>query len=245
MKIFTIVAMVAVTGTASARNIDLSAAPRITVCVERTSSDLVMVDAKLITSKIFATAGVNVNWSKWDRCPADSLYISLQQDARPSDHPRALAYALPYEGTHIVLFWDRITNTAGPIALPFLLAHVLVHEITHILQGVDHHSDSGVMKAEYSAADIAGMRVRALPFTAEDLYLIHAGMKSRWANRTQIGDRTNGDIEEKNITSVMVPRTTPPSRWKIPPGDSLKMCLTGSPPDSWHSQCLTTPELDA
>jgi hypothetical protein len=29
----------------------------------------------------------------------------------------------------------------------FVLAHVLVHEITHILQGIDRHSESGVMKS--------------------------------------------------------------------------------------------------
>ena len=38
-----------------------------------------------------------------------------------------------------------------------LLAHVLVHEITHVLEGVDRHTGQGVMKARWTEDDLALM----------------------------------------------------------------------------------------
>ena len=59
------------------------------------------------------------------------------------------------------------------------LAHVLVHEITHILQASDRHSDSGVMKARWIAQDYEAMARKPLRFTSEDLDLIHRGAAAR------------------------------------------------------------------
>jgi hypothetical protein len=86
---------------------------------------------------------------------------------------------LPYEGTHIVLFWDRIASAGSARDTPYLLAHVLVHEVTHILQGVPRHSETGVMKAVFTATDVGGMEFHLLPFTAEDLELIRSGLQAR------------------------------------------------------------------
>ena len=61
-----------------------------------------------------------------------------------------LAYALPYEGTHIVILFDRVRKMQ-PNYVPAVLAHVLVHEVTHILQGIQRHSESGVMKAHWDS----------------------------------------------------------------------------------------------
>jgi hypothetical protein len=62
---------------------------------------------------------------------------------------------------------------------PALLAHVLVHEITHILQGVDRHSETGVMKARWTTADYVQIRAQPLPFTDWDIDLIQEGLASR------------------------------------------------------------------
>jgi hypothetical protein len=130
--------------------------------------------------KMFAAAGVTIDWRAWNECPDDGIRVSLSLNAPVSENPGCFGYALPYEGTHIVLYWDRIASAAGP-DLPWLLAHVLVHEVTHILQGVMRHSDSGVMKAKFTATDIVNMKFHPLGFTDEDLYLIQAGMRTRLA----------------------------------------------------------------
>jgi hypothetical protein len=49
---------------------------------------------------------------------------------------------------------------------------VLVHEITHILQGVDRHSESGIMKAQWTIDDYRAMASKPLSFTPLDVKLI-------------------------------------------------------------------------
>jgi hypothetical protein len=71
------------------------------------------------------------------------------------------------------VFYDRIKQKPAPGEL---LAHVMVHEITHILQGISRHSDSGVMKANWSGEDFQRMRYKVLPFAEEDVVLIHRGL---------------------------------------------------------------------
>jgi hypothetical protein len=78
--------------------------------------------------------------------------------------------------TLITVFLDRIEKTDFPA---FVLAHVMVHEITHIVQGVSRHSDTGLMKARWTAHDILKMRNGPLPFTREDLDLIYRGLSTR------------------------------------------------------------------
>ena len=65
----------------------------------------------------------------------------------------------------------------NPALVPYLLAHVLVHEIGHILQGIDRHSGSGVMKARWSSADYHEMARLHFGFTQEDIELIRIGLR--------------------------------------------------------------------
>lgn len=60
-----------------------------------------------------------------------------------------------------------------------LLAHVLVHEITHILQGTCRHSDTGIMKARWTHQDYMEMGQKPLSFTEKDLQLIRTGLAKR------------------------------------------------------------------
>jgi hypothetical protein len=184
MKTLAMVATMAITaaaGTAVARNIEFPVGPVVVVCVDNAIPGGTLNRARLIASRMFATAGVTIDWRGWSACPAGGIRVSLSQDTPESERPNTFAYALPYEGTHIVLFWDRIARSAQPEAVPFLLAHVLVHEVTHILQGVNRHSETGVMKASFETADIPRMQYHPLPFTDEDLELIHAGIIARQA----------------------------------------------------------------
>jgi hypothetical protein len=90
------------------------------------------------------------------------------------EHPGAMAYALPYSRTTIVVFYDRVQAAA----VPPLLAHVLAHEITHVLEGLAVHSATGIMKAKWTSKDYVEMRRRALQFTDEDVILIRHGLDS-------------------------------------------------------------------
>jgi hypothetical protein len=167
------------------------AAGKVLVCVDSGSYELnpvsmvVLTRAEGISSKMFKSAGVAVEWHstgmgacrKPQRTPA--IMLDFAADTPASQYPGALAYALPYEGVHIVVLFDRIEkDAAGPIQVSPLLAHVLTHEITHILQGIARHSETGVMKARWDSHDFLQMTRAPLPFTPEDIALIQTGLRS-------------------------------------------------------------------
>jgi hypothetical protein len=90
-----------------------------------------------------------------------------------------MAYTMPYRegGARIYVFVDRVAAMVPPSRIGPLLGHVLVHEITHGLQGVSRHSPRGVMKAHWDTPDFRAMEVHPLPFDDQDVLLIHAGIK--------------------------------------------------------------------
>ncbi len=57
----------------------------------------------------------------------------------------------------------------------------MVHELTHVIEGTSRHSASGVMKAHWDPHGYRQMQRVPLPFAAEDIELIHAGMRARAA----------------------------------------------------------------
>lgn len=134
--------------------------------------------AEDLAGEMFAHAGVRINW-RVGHPKGEAIMVGMS-DVPSSNHPGALAFALPYEGFHITVFYDRIQKGFPPNLAPTILAHVLVHEITHILQGVDRHSETGVMKAHWTPADYAQMMLaKPLPFTDWDVKLIQQGLASR------------------------------------------------------------------
>jgi hypothetical protein len=108
-----------------------------------------------------------------------AIVIRLAEQT-PADYlPGVLAFARVYEGVHITVFWDRIERQPRFAPPVVVLAHVLVHEITHILQTVNRHSESGVMKSRWTAEDHREMASKPLQFTPLDVELIQHGLDSR------------------------------------------------------------------
>ncbi|HWC95487.1 MAG TPA: hypothetical protein VG456_02025 [Candidatus Sulfopaludibacter sp.] len=116
---------------------------------------------------------------------AEVVETALTNQEAAGYHPGALAYATlgVGSGTRIQVFYDRIQAAGPPSATSAILAHVLVHEITHILEGVERHSETGVMKARWEPRDFRQMRA-SLPFAAEDVQLLQA-----WAARHKAADK--------------------------------------------------------
>jgi hypothetical protein len=158
----------------------LSAVDRtITVCVT-TDAQPTVTRARMLASKMFGEIGLSIDWQQDSRrCPAEAILASIKSGTPANVRPGAFAYALPYEGRHIVVFYDRIQNAFTGSKLEIVLAHVLAHEITHILQGVKRHSQQGVMKAAWDSRDYFHMNERPLKFAAEDVQLIYQGLAAR------------------------------------------------------------------
>ena len=159
----------------------------------------VLFRAKALATKMFAGAGVQLQWHSCRAPECESLrdgsiVIDFVTGTDGQVFPGALAFARAIEGVHISVFYDRVRSArAGlsPAQVGQVLAHVLVHEITHILQGVSRHSDSGIMKANWSGKDYLAMLWEPLSFTPGDLVLIRAGLALR-ASRAKARSATLG-----------------------------------------------------
>jgi hypothetical protein len=179
MRVATVLMMAALAGTAA--HADEST---VTVCTEGLAGYRAAAPALPIAGAMFASAGIKIDWRETlEGCPPQGILITVGQRTPQDFHPGALAYALPYEGAHAQVFYDRIA-ARGNALMPHLLAHVLVHEITHILQGVTRHSAEGVMRAQWNQQDFHLMLGRSLEFARLDVDLIHDGIAMR--NRPRV-----------------------------------------------------------
>ncbi|HUB32517.1 MAG TPA: hypothetical protein VMA31_05785 [Bryobacteraceae bacterium] len=128
--------------------------------------------------KILAGVGITVDWrmGKPDyEGPAKVILVVVRGSDDPNFKPGALAFTTVGTGAGalIQVFGGRIHCGMARAQEPPILAHVLVHEITHILEGVDRHSAHGIMKAHWNVEDFRRMAYSYLDFAPEDLRMIH------------------------------------------------------------------------
>ncbi len=160
---------------------------------QQIANSRVLFSAEALAVRMFAGIGVRVCWEVGSPRPARGagkagipqhagldIVLRLVSNEPGNIHEGALGYALPFSksGVRVTLFYDR---ALGPVvgnegAATVLLAHVLAHEITHVLQGTARHSEEGVMKARWTPEDRAQMMRAPLPFTDLDVQLIQRGM---------------------------------------------------------------------
>jgi hypothetical protein len=149
--------------------------------------------AQSLGTKMFDGIGINLQWrngmlrpiSEESECSRSAVAIQMRLDHDEPGHPRAMAYAFPFgggSGQAIHVLWDRVREASSQESSGRLLGHVMVHEITHILEGMNHHSASGVMKAGWTSHDYFLMGGEPLPFAPEDVELIQLGFL-RWPAR--------------------------------------------------------------
>jgi hypothetical protein len=144
---------------------------------------LVRGQAERLASKMFAGIGVTLNFRSAPKASETEVIVIEFVDITPARLlPGAWADARTYEGVHIRVFWDRLRL---PRCSPQLLAHVMVHEITHILQGVARHSAEGIMNLRWTDEERSALERKPLGFTEADVDLIHRGMDARGARAPQ------------------------------------------------------------
>jgi hypothetical protein len=101
-----------------------------------------------------------------------------------------MAMALPYgdSNVRIVIFYDRVQSVLRSVCVAptAVFGHVLAHELGHVLEGVDRHSKTGVMKARWSKSDFDQMGKGPLEFAPEDVELILRGLAT--------GERSNSEV---------------------------------------------------
>ena len=131
-------------------------------------------------AQIFSSIGVELHWS-CDARPANTILIRLA--ARVPKHFRkgTLAFALPFarKGVRITVFYDRLEPIfeehqafAGSI-----FGHVLAHEIAHVLERVDAHAETGLMRSQWGENDFVSMKFNAFRFAPEDAQTIRESVE--------------------------------------------------------------------
>src|SRR4051812_39203736 len=150
--------------------------PKLTVCLRFSGFDRLVIGplAQGLAARMFAQAGVSVAWKA--AAPGGSrrpIVVHLVGNVAPDFMPGALAYTELNRGGGITVFLDRVENLENPA---IVLAHVLVHEITHAVQGVNRHSETGVMKAHWTGHEYSLMRRHPLGFAPEDVELIQQAL---------------------------------------------------------------------
>ena len=139
--------------------------------------------ARTVLKGVFARIGIRISWvhdkPKTAGLSEDPVVVQVLIASEPSHkvHADALAYTgavqKKEEESKITVLWNRIQLRAdGSADEAQLLAHVLAHEIGHILKGTNGHADTGVMKAHWVPRDLGTMKSHALEFTAADVCLM-------------------------------------------------------------------------
>lgn len=153
--------------------------------------------AEGIAAQIYSEIGVRLRWPRalHGREPLMkpmhcTIVVAFSWNTPSTVHPGALALSNPYAAggaAHVTLFMDRVEPMvdSNPVASAFLLGHVLAHEMAHVLQRINRHSDTGVLKAHWSEMEIRSMQLEHLRFTHYDAALIFQGMRSCAAGERQ------------------------------------------------------------
>jgi hypothetical protein len=160
--------------------------------------------AKALVSEIFAGIGVSLTWhealSPLDRKgvhndtgrPAFTIRWLERVPASASGIALAAAHPFNHSGPEVAIYEDRLQQylKQHPDVQNVALAYILAHELAHVMQGIDRHSNSGILKAEWSRSDRFQMVFHKLAFTPEDVDLIHCGLDARasgWAQASGTG----------------------------------------------------------
>jgi hypothetical protein len=138
--------------------------------------------AEYIASEMLAKAKVHMNWRTGIPKTGDtqSIMVEVSTSTPTGFRQGALAFAQLSGAGHITVFYDRVRDGDSSRVTAMLLAHVLVHEIAHVLERSERHSNTGVMKAHWTLGDLMQIAyAKPLPFSAEDMQLIQQGLARR------------------------------------------------------------------
>src|SRR5262249_16025511 len=113
--------------------------------------------AGALATRICARVGIPLEWTACEPavgCSPTPIVVQLVSRTPGGFMSGVLGYAMP-DRSSIVIFFDRIEMMLDSGTV---LGHVMVHEITHVIQGVCRHSRAGLMKPHWSSRDLMEMR---------------------------------------------------------------------------------------
>jgi hypothetical protein len=146
-----------------------------------------MWEAESGTANIFKMIGLRVAWKsgKHAELQGCSRVINMAiVPSAPERIPPGVLASAHLESASIVVYYDRIEPTiqVWPGLASALLSNVFAHEIAHVLQSLNRHSDTGILKAHWTRDDFLMMLTHRLSFTPLDVGLIRSGIADACGN---------------------------------------------------------------
>ena len=164
---------------------DLRASEQVVVYVDNCNAVniLTLSLAEGLAARMFARIGVSIKWRDGmpPREDTTATVVHMVSKVPEKLHRGALGYTTfpPHSGAQVFVLAGRLGQTVDPYQLRALLAHVLVHEMTHALEGISRHAETGVMKARWSGKDYSAMAHHPLEFTPVDVSIIQSRLAHR------------------------------------------------------------------
>ena len=157
----------------------LGSKPVVSACLSPGVYAPVVVRAKAMAAGIFDRIGIRLIWQL---ASDDCIQVRLLDRAPIGIGEGTLATAKPFSDGAATVYLDRVGASVPPSLTDRLLAHILVHEIGHILQGAAEHSTSGIMKSRWENGDYKDMTRGRLAFGASDIDRLQRGLAQRVAH---------------------------------------------------------------
>ena len=141
-------------------------------------------------SRVFAKIGTTVRFhnSRTNKKAGAGLeldmYIGMGAPAGMNSAALALSHPFRQDG-RIEVFYSRIQEYKPVECRDVVIAYILAHEITHVLEGMQHHAPTGVMKEKWDRADLKKIQAAKLEFDPSDVDFIRAGIEKRMSDGQQ------------------------------------------------------------
>jgi len=150
------------------------------------------------TTRIFRAAGIDLSWTAGSPAAPEAHLLDLSVPTGAPVTPRrlivaqiinkrtrafpsgALGLSLPNArvGAQVILFLEEIQRQQAQtgVSVPCLLGYALAHELGHVLMRSNAHSPRGLMRAEWSRAELDRIQHGALKFTKAEAKALCASL---------------------------------------------------------------------
>ena len=141
----------------------------------------VLQAAQATASRIYSALGVDLMWTaaSTDTATAHRVTLVVSPHALAGATRHALGTAIANRssaGRRAYVYLDRVTAFANSVNSPVtsMLAHVIAHELGHLLIGHSGHAVTGLMSTQWKGAEIERLKNGGLTFTGDHAKTIQA-----------------------------------------------------------------------
>jgi hypothetical protein len=152
-------------------------------------SDRDLRDAEAQTARIYATAGIIVEWGTADARGLRLVIVSADMAKRLPASADALGFAPTDEsgtrGLRAYVFAGKIRDAADQLRLDFarFLGCVMAHELGHLLLPFHSHTASGIMRGAWDSAHLPIPGSGYLRFVPAQVEALNVRLRAEGTNR--------------------------------------------------------------